>query len=369
VGYIGVFFGRMIKAAVSRQREFLANTSSVQFTRNPDGLVSALEKIRKDGKAVGNAFAGEMSHMYFSQAITPKMFTDWFATHPPIDERIAGITGRKAAAREGAASVVSTVGQSSPEHVERATALLGSIPDSVKRSLETPDGARKVVYAYLFAGDQATRVVQLRALADAGDGGLATGLDELAATLRKLGPALRLPVLSLALPALAQMDAPARASFLGAVDALVEADHEVTLDEFTLRTIVRRQLAEKSARLERVKYRDLDAVGADLALLLGTLARAGSFDPEARQAAYARGMAKAGLKGALPVETKLDAAAVTAALDRLRVLAPLVKPAVVEACVETALADGKVNVAEMELLRAIGMAIDCPLPPVLDVTP
>jgi hypothetical protein len=224
-----------------------------------------------------------------------------------------------------------------------------------------------VVYAYLFAGDQATRVVQLRALVDAGESG--AGLDELAATLRKLGPALRLPVITLALPALAQMDAPARARFLGAVDALVDADHEVTLDEFTLRTIVRRQLADKSARLERVRFRDLATVGADLALLLATLARAGSFDPEARAAAYARGMAKAGLKGALPADSKLDAAAVTRALDRLRVLAPLVKPVVVDACVDTALADGKVNVAEMELLRAIGMAIDCPLPPTLEATP
>jgi Zn-dependent protease with chaperone function len=367
VGYIGVFFGRMIKAAVSRQREFLADASSVQFTRNPDGLVSALEKIRKDGKSVGNAFAGEMSHMYFSQAISPKMFADWFATHPPIDERIAGITGRKAAAlRDVTADVVAMVGQSSPEHVERATELLGAIPDAVKRRLETPEGARTVVYAYLFAGDQATRVVQMRALVDAGDAG--AGLDELAATLRKLGPALRLPVITLALPALAQMDAPTRARFLGAVDALVDADRQVTLDEFTLRTILRRQLADKSARLERVKFRGLDAVGADLALLLGTLARAGSFDAQARQAAYARGMAKAGLKGTLPAETRLDANAVTAALDRLRVLAPLAKPVVVDACVETALADGKVNVAEMELLRAIGMAIDCPMPPTLEVT-
>ena len=97
VGYIGVFFGRMIKAAVSRQREFLADSSSVQFTRNPDGLVSALEKIRKEGTVVSNAFAGEMSHMYFSQAITPKLFSDMFATHPSIDERVASITGRKLA--------------------------------------------------------------------------------------------------------------------------------------------------------------------------------------------------------------------------------------------------------------------------------
>src|ERR1035437_9774750 len=82
VGYMGVFYGRSVRAAVSRRREFLADASSVQFTRNPDGLVSALEKIRhSEGSVIGNAYADEMSHMFFSQAISPNIFKGWFATH------------------------------------------------------------------------------------------------------------------------------------------------------------------------------------------------------------------------------------------------------------------------------------------------
>jgi len=348
VGYIGVFFGRMIKAAVSRQREFLADASSVQFTRNPDGLVSALEKIGQEGKPLASAQAGEMSHMYFSQAIQPKLFSDLFATHPPIDQRIASIRGQPMPAAPKTAggivdAVLAMVGKSTPDHVDQATETLAALPASLKKMLETPEGARKVIYGYLFAGDEATRLVQVRALVDAGDDLAAGAMQDVTRLLRELGPEMRLPILTLAVPALKQMEQPARTTFLRAVDALIEADNQVTLDEFTLRTILQRQLAAGTGKIERVKFRDIASVRADLDVVLAALASAASPQEQA----------------------KFDAKAVGPALDRLRVLAPLAKPKVIEECVKVALADGKINVAEMEMLRAIGMAIDCPLPPAI----
>src|SRR5258708_11781782 len=370
----------MIKAAVSRQREFLADSSSVEVTRNADGLLSALQKISKESTGVSNAYAGEMSHMFFSQAISPKLFSDLFATHPSIDERVASITGRKLEpprpltdqekADKIAHGIVNTllalVGNATPDHVDHASKLLAAMPQSLKATLDTPEGARRVVYAYLFGGDEATRKVQIQALVGAGDGAMGAGIDDLAKTLRQLGPAARLPVLTLALPALRQMDQAARNAFLGAVDGLVEADNEVTVDEFVIRTVLQRQLAPNAQRAERVKYKDLKAVQTDMVLLLATLARAGSTDAEAQKAAFAKGAARLGVSVALPAGAKLAADAVSAALDRLRQVTPLVKPDIIAACVETALADEKVVVAEMELLRAIGMAIDCPLPPTLE---
>jgi Zn-dependent protease with chaperone function/uncharacterized tellurite resistance protein B-like protein len=373
VGYIGVFFGRMIKSAVSRQREFLADASSVQFTRNPDGLASALEKIRREGTLLGNAYAGEMSHMFFSQAISPKMFQEWFATHPSIDERLASITGRKPqsppAARAGAGvaqSMAAQVGNTTAEHVEQASRQLAAMPGALRQSLGSPEGARGAVYAYLISSDAKTRAIQVRALLDAGDGAMTASIDALAKVVRELGPAARLPVLALALPALAQMDQPARNAFLGAVDGLVEADNEVTLDEFVIRTILRRQLCARAQRAEPVRYRDIESVKADAVLLLATLARAGSFEPAAQKLAFARGAARLGLTGETLPGAALAAEAMTAALDRLRQLAPLRKSDLVTACVEVALADDKLKVAEVELLRTIGMAIDCPLPPLLE---
>jgi Zn-dependent protease with chaperone function len=371
VGYIGVFFGRMIKAAVSRQRELLADASSVQFTRNPDGLLGALEKIRKDGAVIANPLAGEMSHMYFGQAISPKFFSDLFATHPPIEERIASITGRKLEAPAVAAqgivgSILAMVGRATPEHVDHAAGLVAAIPGPVRQLLDTPEGARRVIYAYLFASEPAVRVIQVRALVDAGDGAMATGIDDLIKALREIGAASRLPVLSLAVPALRHMEGPARKAFLTAVDALIDADNEVTLGEFVIRTILGQQLSPATGRADRVKYATVKDAQSDMGLLIATLARAGASDRAAQENAFDRGMRGAGLKGVLPPDAKLDAPAMAAALGRLRGVAPLAKPAVMAACVETALADEKLLLPEMELLRAIGMAIDCPLPPALE---
>src|SRR6185436_12894605 len=92
IGYIGTFFARLIKAAVSRQREFLADASSVQFTRNPDGIAGALDQIDASGRGalVANRYAEDMSHMYFGQGISVWM-SGLFDTHPPIEERIARV--------------------------------------------------------------------------------------------------------------------------------------------------------------------------------------------------------------------------------------------------------------------------------------
>src|ERR687895_1824403 len=71
IGYVGLFFARLIKSAVSRQREFLADASSVQFTRNPDGIAGALDQIRASsaGTLVANRYAEDLSHMFFGQAV------------------------------------------------------------------------------------------------------------------------------------------------------------------------------------------------------------------------------------------------------------------------------------------------------------
>jgi Zn-dependent protease with chaperone function len=90
IGAIGVFFGRLIQAALSRQREFLADASAVQFTRNPQGLSAALQKIGGFGSQVESAHAGEASHMFFGNGLG-KPFLRVLATHPPLDERIRAI--------------------------------------------------------------------------------------------------------------------------------------------------------------------------------------------------------------------------------------------------------------------------------------
>lgn len=378
VGSIGVLFGRLIRAAVSRQREFLADAASVQFTRNPDGLVSALMKIRSgEGSVVSNALAGELSHMFFSQAIDAALLKDWFATHPSIDERLASITGHEPEVPAKPQAGVTTEERqawsvpqaavanfsATPLHVEQATRMLDAMPQALRQALNSAQGARAAVYALLLSSDAKLRATQISALRTAGDGATTPTLDELAKGLQELGPAGRLQVLTLATPALRQMSPSERKAFLSAVDLCVKADQEVTLAEFVVVTILKRQLSSKASGRKRVRQGNLNTVKADVLLLLVTLARVGDADPAAQKAAFARGATRIGFEPSMPPSAPFAADAMSAALDRLRQLTPVTKQDLISACVETALVDGKLLLAEVELLRVIGMAIDCPLPP------
>ena len=86
IGSVGVFFGRLLQATISRQREWLADASSVQFTRNPHGMAAALKVIGASANhgLVQNPKAAEISHMFFASG-----FAGLFATHPPLEARIA----------------------------------------------------------------------------------------------------------------------------------------------------------------------------------------------------------------------------------------------------------------------------------------
>ena len=92
IGYIGFFFGRLMQSYISRQREYLADASAVQFTRNPMGLAEALKRIGMQGSAVQNPKTMEISHMLFASDLR-----NAFATHPPLTDRIRrwdpGFTG------------------------------------------------------------------------------------------------------------------------------------------------------------------------------------------------------------------------------------------------------------------------------------
>ncbi|MBX3413345.1 MAG: M48 family metallopeptidase [Pirellulales bacterium] len=146
IGYVGVFFGKLIKAAVSRQREYLADASAVQFTRNPEGIAGALKKIGgvAEHARIADPHAEEASHMFFGDALEGS-FLNLFSTHPPLAERIkridpafngrfpraeqageqaAAATAGAAAARQGAqaAAMGFAVGADVATHASRSAA-------------------------------------------------------------------------------------------------------------------------------------------------------------------------------------------------------------------------------------------------------
>jgi Zn-dependent protease with chaperone function len=385
IGFPGTFAAEAIKAAISRQRELLADAASVQFTRNPEGIAGALDSILvlRAGTTLRSAHAFELSHMFFLPAIAR-----WWAfpTHPPIEERIRRVHPRfqredyrrtrhaaqyrdsARAVLDGAGNVVKVVGGLTgvaalveaprAEHVDYARRLLERLPQALRARLATPEGAEQVMFGRLLEREGAVRERQLALLGERAA--------QAAAAQFEIGPVGRnhaLLLAELALPALKQLAQKRRDAFLADVQRLVEADQRMTLAEFVQATLLRQHLREGAGKPIRTRFGKLEEVAGDAQVVLSLIAHASKGDAAA---AHAKGAAILGIALGAPMPAgELSTARVHEALERLRHLGPFVKPRLLKACLETAAADGVFRLAETELVRAVAATLDCPLPPVI----
>lgn len=387
VGSVGVLFGKLIKAGVSRQREYLADAAAVQFTRNPAGLVGALRKIGGIGSNIQHPRAEEASHMFFS---TGAKLSSLFATHPPLETRIKRIdadfdpAALQAAAPQPAATGAArpmtgvatfenltvsgfsaSVGDFAPVHVAHTHALIETLPASLIDAIHQPGGAAAVVFALLLSEQDIHQTSQLeRVEADFGRSTRDATLAH-AQWLWQAGPRYRLPVTDLSLPALNELSVPAREQILTTIDALIESDGRTSLFEFVLRRLVHDSLTGGGA--PRVAMVSLVTLKADSAALLALLARAGHGDADDARAAFTAATLVAPLDPPweMPDTHKLGTKALDRILGHLAACKPAFRKKLVEACATVVLHDGKVTVAEAELLRAVSKALDCPVPPLL----
>ncbi len=395
VGYVGLFFGRLIKAAIARQREFLADASGVQFTRNPAGLAGALVRIRdhSGGSRLEGAHAEEMSHMCFGATLR-QAFGGLLATHPPLEERIraidpsflahrpsrptrqapgeapagaAGLAGGETAYRATPTELSASVGNPTPAHGVYAAALHASIPPRLLSALHSPRGAQAVVCTLLLGGDPRQRREGERLLQEREGNDLAGLAAQFHPQVESLGPAGRLPLVELALPALRQLDEKQRGAFFKTVEALSRLDGRLSLFEYVLRTLLSHHLSQQTGNSDRVRFRSLAPVMEDARRLLSALAGVGAAGAGQAEEAYTRGVKRLGeLSGDILPQSAWGPAQLDGALERLASLAPLLKKRLLEACADCVVADGEVAVAEAELLRAIADRLDCPLPPLLN---
>jgi len=397
LGAAGLVFARLIKATVSREREFLADASAVQFTRNPEGLAGALVRIERHrfGSRLHHRQAEALSHMFFASSVLVGL-ERLFATHPPIEKRIERIApglhaelylqshperseaeriedaireARDSSPHEGAVAlgpasspeaVVASVGNPTPEDARYAASLLDSLPAWLRDTLATPDGAKAVLLALALAPEGTAQRAQLAGI-EKDDALLARIASETARQLPHLDSAYRLPLVELAIPVLAQGGTGERRDFLAQLRRVIDADGRLTPREFVLYVVLRQALV-RPVRGSRPRYRSLAEVREDVARILALLACA-SANPAAAQS-FRQALAVAGLPEApMPDVQTLMLEPVIAALERLDAVAPLAKPALVKACVAAVSGQAGVRMREAELLRAAAVAIDCPLPP------
>jgi Zn-dependent protease with chaperone function len=384
-GAVGVFFGRLIQAAVSRQREFLADAAAVQFTRNPGGLAGALEKVRGLGSALSTPHASEASHLFFAEGVTG-FWAGLFSTHPPLAERcrrlLAGApagprrpaagteragapgpaAGRPALGAMGLAAPAS-VGRPGPEHLAAAVATLASFPAPVAQAAHEPYGARALSLAMLLDADPAIRTRQL--------GAIAAG-PTLSAELVRLGAALatvprdqRLALLDLALPALDTLSADQAARLIQDLATLAAGDGRTTLFEWALQRLVRRRLAPRlGERPAAARLRAVEQVEVEALELLSALAWAGQRDPEAAQRALDAGVQalQPGAPWRLLPRERMSSALLDSCLARLEEAEPALKARLLGGATACVLADQRVIAPEAELLRAISATLGLPMP-------
>lgn len=411
VGYIGLFFARMIKAGVSRTRETLADASAVQFTRQTRGLSGALKKIGGLGEGSrlnDRGDAEEVSHMLFGDGLG---LSGLFATHPPLLKRIQalepsfrgeelqslqkrwlaappngleedmqlGLAGAAPAPLPAAGStfavtppmVVAQVATPSADDYLRADAIVARIPDGLRALAARRDAVMPLLLGLLLADDAALARNQGMEIAAR----LGTAVAEAAAQVRAqhlagLHPMLRLPLAALAFPVLRLRPRPDLDTFLDAVHAVVNADGEVSLFEYCLGRLLQVQVRDslEPGRNPRFGRRKLTDLGSEVSTLLCVVAQCGNEgDPAQAQRAYLAGIQRVLPREHLPY---LPRAAGVQALDAvwppLDALDPLARQALVEGIAATIANDNRVTVAEAELLRTICGVLHCPLPPMLE---
>jgi len=415
IGWIGVVFGRLIQAAVSRQREFLADASSVQFTRNPAGLAGALKKIGglSYGSKLQAPHAAEASHMFFGNGMG-ESFLHLMDTHPPLAERIRAIDPsfdgafpsvdmdsiqpagptvspiprrpplapplpgmpRGLAGAAGfvspiiaAQSVMPNTGSPTTAHLQYAEQLRGAIPASLQAAARESLGATTLVYALLFSDDEGVRDKQLGELTAATSAAICQETMRVWPEAQAVATHAKLPLVDLALPGLRHMSQGQFQQFRAAVQKLVESDGEIDLFEYVLQKIVMRHLEPHFAQARKplVQYYSLKPLAPDCAVLLSALAYVGQDEPDKIQLAFEQGAQPLSHNVQVPLSLVPQEASeleqVDAALNRLSLAVPQIKKNVLNACAQTVAADGVIQETEAELLRAIADTLDCPMPP------
>ncbi|MCU6434953.1 M48 family metallopeptidase [Undibacterium sp. Jales W-56] len=411
VGYVGIFFGRLIKSAVSRQREFLADASAVQFTRNPDGIGGALRKIggltrtNDCGSRIDNPRAEQFSHMFLGAA-RPNLLAGLFATHPPLQERLRRVYGKSVefldaseivepdahaglpegmygfgarnvlsaqAARAMEASSPSLDAAGTGTAFDRHSQPQKALPAELLSSLREPMGAGALVYALLLdRSEPQAYAAQIQILQQAAQAQCALStmlLDH----IEGLPRSVRLPLLDLAMPALKLLSPAQRSTLLSIVHKLIAADQKMTQAEFVLQTVLERRLGPLAGRAVPIRYTQLGELKKEAALLLSLVAQTASGKNASDFAARdiflraANSMPELGLGAsdmqmmtAIAVAGAPDYFEIKQALDKLNQLAPLAKPFLIRLLL--AAGGEQLSIDSADILRCICAALDAPVP-------
>lgn len=411
IGYIGVFFSALIQAAISRQREFLADASAVQFTRNPAGIAGALKKIGCPdiGSQMQSPAAAEASHLFFGNACGLFSFGELLATHPPLPIRIkridpqfdgkfparlepvnlfqeerqkqpasnskerlgglgnilGGVFGGTLKREPDSVSPVATVSASiTPQSVAAASALIQQIPPSAAESSCSPLTAKATFYAVLLDADYSIRQRQFASLAAQESDYLLKVTKQLYDEIQNADAAVKIPLAQRIMATLRQLTVSQYQHFARVVDALIAADDKMDLLEYTLKALLFRDLDIYFglAKPLTVRYKTLQSVEKPIVTVLSYLAYSGHAALPEVQKAFQSAMQSLGLSQAILSTGECSSLDFDRALRVLAETEPLLKKRIFESFLFCIQSDGKITPKEGERIRAVAAMLAIPMP-------
>ncbi len=417
-GFGGVLCSRLLKGAISRQREYLADAAAIQFTRNPEGLAGALKKIGgfTYGSGLKAAHAEEVSHMCFGQISSRSTMT-----HPSLEERVQAIApsfdpdlgfkkldaetnrsgldcdgpspsvdtteGADGSVSDGSAfddssssgmvfdhdvdadDVLDHIGNASPEQLVYCATLLDELPPPLVEARSTPVGAVAIVYLLLLDSDKKERTKQARIIQQQAGSSVQQQTQRLWKLIRRLDNRFRLPLMDLVVPTLRRLTEEQFEEFQVITDQLIHADGQVSFREFILQRLVLHHLNIAFGKADRksVQFRSFSGVSRDIENVLSAVTYAAERDTHSTSEAFRAGRDHLPKtirdRISLRPSDRWDFQMIGASLERLSMAAPRIKKSVIDACAHIALFDDVVSTDEVAILRAIGENLDVPMPP------
>ncbi len=403
IGYGGSFFGGLIKSTVSRQREYLADASAVQYTRNPEGIGGALKKIGGwvSGSHISSPDAAEYSHFYIANGVGAS-FANIFSTHPPLHDRIKKIQphwdGKYPKVKRESVytkeqtqqnqnkpfstdsfrtpdslitaavliSAISQTGMPTSDHMRYAQQLIKAIPASLLIAGREPITACALVFGLMMDKSLLRNMAQQDKLLKGMDREIYKQFRNLVSELLPLDIKYRLPLIELAIPTLKRLSEDQYEEFNDCLLRIVQYDNRIDFWEWALYRII--SLSLNKPELAKEMYDDFNKLEFESAVLLSAMIYSSEQDNDMGKQAYAKASAELGISYNMLDREEISNKSLLQGIRKMNHLKPLVKPKLLKALALAAQHDSKLQVEEIEFIRAISVAIDCPMPPLLDLT-
>ncbi|MEA1989118.1 MAG: M48 family metallopeptidase [Pseudomonadota bacterium] len=395
IGWFGILFGNMLQAAVSRQREFLADASSVQFTRDPDAIAGALKVIGgvTETSRLKNTEVSEVAHLFFGQSFHTRL-AFLFATHPPVDMRILRIQPGWNGEYLKPQIVIPV--ESEPTKEDRANTPFQHLPEPLAMLLgagilvnqltedsqevlgklvtkaQDPLEAIALVIAILLCeeSDNPQENQAWKALmAESSIKGLEPMVKQQIELMSQINLANRLPLVELAMPALKTLSENQYQDFKQLLQGVMDLDHQQSIFEQSVFQLVTRFLDVHFGLVKapKVSYKNAKQIVMELQLILSTLAYYGHKIDDANKVsmnlAFKRAVQSLSLNELQRIEVDDSHQNLfRTATEKLLYCSEPLKHQVVSALVICVEYDGKVNDVEKELVLAIAATMNAPIP-------